>query len=196
MKIEARQRLTSFQTNKIGKNAYSPHAYDKDKRYDTQKVGTIGVYEVFKTKMRYDSVYTLRHKGKDIAYLQIDHSIASRPNQVFYSAVAPKYVGKGIGTLLYEFVLDQCKVLSSDESLSKGSSHLWMRLLQKHKGHIVIPEFNNHPRYTVKIQGWVEHQGFAWPTVLHAGEIVPVYNIKKGPDQAEALKYFYYEVRK
>lgn len=194
MKLEAKLRLRAFETNQIRVNEFNHN--DHYTKPNARKVASVGNYGIYQAGNLYETIYTVRAGQQTIAYLALDNVLRSKPNNISYSVVAPAFVGKGVGFLLHEWLLAKYKVLTSDDSLSVGASKLWARLIRKHKGHIIIPAFEQYPTHTVAIQGWVaDSKGYEWPTVLHNGEVVPVNTLKKTATQKKALQYFFYEVR-
>lgn len=192
--LKAAKRLQAFETNNIKVNEFNPE--DHSTRFNAKKVGTIHGYDVYKASTQYETFYTLQKGKETVAYLALDHSLKSKPNNIIYSVVAPAFVGKGLGFMLHEYLLAKYKVLSSDDSLSIGASKLWAKLIQKHQGMIVIPAFESYPLHKVAIQGWAaDPKGYVWPTVNHNGEVVPVNTVKRTSAQRKALRYFFYEVR-
>jgi GNAT superfamily N-acetyltransferase len=127
-------------------------------------------------------------------------SVWSKGNEVDVAAVSPNYQGFGIGMAFYEWILSHLGSLSSSDNLSKGASLLWSRLVKKHHGWLRIP--GRAARIT--IHGFQKKKGFMWPIVERDGKPVNLWKFHPEnaryvdvlPEETEALRNFYYEVRR
>lgn len=135
--------------------------------------------------------------GKTVGLFTIASIFGIHPHVVEYSVLAKQYVGKGLGLKMHEWLLNHLGSLASDESLSVGASITWAKLVDKHKGLIVIPKIGNHPVYEIQPQGWVrDGKGFIWPKVKYNGKLVGVNKIDSTYEQRQARDRFFYKIHK
>lgn len=80
----------------------------------------------------------------------------------FTSFTLPKFRGQNHGWTLYQSALDLVKVLYSSDELSKGSTAVWKKLCEAHRGKVFLPA----TKHKIAIVGWNEIEGYKWPVVL------------------------------
>ena len=78
-------------------------------------------------------------------------------------AVIKRYQGKGLGMLLYEFLLKQFGTLYSSDDLSAGSSRAWAILCEKHNGVLVVPRNLYTEEVHLKPLGFKVIKGITYP---------------------------------
>jgi hypothetical protein len=119
---------------------------------------------------------------------------------VEYTFVLPRFIGKGLGSLLYKTVLKDVGTLRSSDNLSVGSSKAWKNLCQKYKGQIIML-MNNGKEQVVDIHGWTDFKKFTVPIVRNTeGQLVNLGTLIGNPsrrpsDERSAAISFVYRIR-
>lgn len=182
MKLEAAQRLLAWQDNPVGKKGLW-HDYAKRGQLDVETVRAHGKHvgdlqglEIWVGNIMHpavlDGAYALLDPKTNALALSFSYYKTANPKIITENVIMvnPSYQGKGLAAAFYEWLISHYTALRSDTSFSAGAAKMWMRLIQKHHGHIDLTiKGRSRP---VDIQGFSEHKGTFWPIVYSGGQLV------------------------
>ena len=156
-----------------------------------EHAGTQLWYIPVDAKLVRHSIRAFDEQGKCVGLILISN--LRQVAQVETAAVQPAFVGKGLGTAMYEAALARFRVLASSLCLSKGSSLAWSKLIQKHSGYLSVDGAK------IKIQGFKAVGGIIYPLIaLDNGKIKPLeFFLNEGrisEDSVTAAENCYYVV--
>jgi len=193
MKLEAAQRILSWVPNDMAKTGGEAAMFDTVEKKDTKPVFNYRGYDICHDLLD-NHIYAF--KGEEWVGA-IDIQKVNGLLVTMSSGVRPEYVGQGIGLAMYEAALKVHGILHSSADLSKGSSHTWKKLCQKHHGVLMVPV--NGKDQVVNIIGWREYQGYAYPLVLgDNGKAVPLAKLLShgSADSIDAAESSFYRIRR
>jgi hypothetical protein len=171
MELQAQKRLNAFSPNDISTRSrgHESSLFNYVSEYGVKS----SEYEAIRGKgditlwfsPKYGIVVTSPKSWRPIAVLFID--TRGGVNYASSSVVDHQFIGLGIGQQMYELAIKKFGAFASSDNLSKGSSALWRRLVDKYHGFYVIPP-NVSPSgrsMQVAIVGWTVDKGITWPIV-------------------------------
>lgn len=198
---EIRLAVHAFVTNKVGRDGRQdrydndiPHTFARMQRWIETSVKGL---RLVKTLAKGLALYC--KKGTVDYYILAKSGVAlgfvSLSNKHIHTLfIAPEHAGNSYGTVLLEAVLAKEGVLRSSDTLSKGATRLWQKLITKHKGKLCVPVAGVSKPYVVDIVDWDMSGGYAYPVVMRAGVKVSLRTLLKSKgfqEQLSAEKSFF-----
>lgn len=193
MKLEAKTRLQAWFLNTLTK-ARSWNKWVSLELFPDPKdlingtfgvsVGMLNGYTIYKVQSR-NSYYLVDEFAAQLV-LVFGYMPMAKVITEDLIAVNPKYQGQGLAFFFYEWLLKQHHEVRSDISLSAGAAKLWMRLIDRHNGHLLVEIRNRETK--VAIHGFELYKGVWWPVIDRQGVMTIFPKVDPTDAERQALR--------
>lgn len=152
------------------------------------RVGNLNGYIIFKVPSR--NGYYLVDEFASQLVLVFEYKPKAKALTEDLIAVNPKYQGQGLAFFFYEWLLKKYGEIRSDVSLSPGAAKLWMRLIERHNGHLLVQRQGT--LIPVAIHGYELYKGVWWPVIEREGQLTIFPKVDPTAAERQALRLCQY----